>query len=1195
MKKLLALVLALVMSMSLVTISNAAFKDADKIDYKEAVDVMNAVGVFIGDEKGNFNAKENLTREQAAKIIAYLELGEKAADALVGSATFTDVAATRWSAGFVSYCAQAGVVAGYDGKFDPAGQLTALQFGKMLLVELGYDAKAAGMVGADWAINTSKLMAKAKLMDGIDGSVNQVLTREKAAQMCLNALKTPTVEYATKGSNITVNGAEINFGASTPTYVTNTLAKYQTISKDKLTNSDEYTIELGEKLYTKLVLKDTTDAFGRPTRTWTFENKKVGEYVKDADLEYTAGTDYEVVYADLGLTKSAKITEYYVDGKTTTPAAASVTKNDDDHKFGANGVLTQVWYDDDNNTVIVTEINTYVGKISAVTKASGSDERSVTINGLTKPGTLNKYETESFEKSDLISYTAAYDKATGRYDVQSAAILEKSTTGLLTKWNGKAIVGTVGNSANNFTVDSETYKYSANFYVVDENGAASQIYNFDVNKADVDVYLDAYGYALYIAGVEGTKNYATVIGVGSTNPYGDRTTGVTLLLPDGTQKAVTAKLKTGSTLTGGNLVNNYIGDIVTYVEKNGVYELTVQDNYDTTAASIGTNATFTNGKSELKLGSTKYYATSETIFMVATKDGSDVAYNVYTGYANMPSIDTTKGITGFAVKTSNDYTNQVEVVYISAINLAGISDVDTYFVKKANADIITDSTGSYYVLPAIVDGEETTVKVDATITTAGLNNNANEVFVAANNVIKDKNDIITSFTDVKNSNTFSATKTASNSGYQTGTVAANRVVLGLNYTGNKNTATFWAYNDKTNVYVVDEKYKTITVSAVASVADDTNDMVYASADTNTKVLKDVIIIEVPQSTTPESGKFDPANPQKAYIDGYTVVIPTVDGVKVDNIANVLANNGYTVTGLMSGTVMANKNGVTYFFTENAAGTYEFWTIKVNGTVVEYVAKDGVSKLSNKDLYDKYNGNGTGFIWKSGSNAFAYAPYQNDATALLMPASYKNTAMVYETGYVAVSKKAGATFNADLADFANYVKVGSEVTLTTKDAVAANSTVTLNYTVGSKADKQDKSTGKDAAKLSFTIKADADVVLTGTTASTVYKVTANGVSTATSGLTATVDGPKMAKPGETVTFTVTLNGTVAGTSGQSLKVSASDITWLDTGAITGATRSGNELTLQSGTVVANATLQFSYTLSSSATVDATIDLSIGTPS
>ena len=163
MKKLLALVLALVMSMSLVTISNAAFKDADKIDYKEAVDVMNAVGVFIGDEKGNFNAKENLTREQAAKIIAYLELGSKAADALVGGATFTDVASTRWSAGYVDYCATTGVVAGIgNGQFNPTGSLTALQFGKMLLVCLGYDADSEGLTGADWQINTSKLMTSAK-------------------------------------------------------------------------------------------------------------------------------------------------------------------------------------------------------------------------------------------------------------------------------------------------------------------------------------------------------------------------------------------------------------------------------------------------------------------------------------------------------------------------------------------------------------------------------------------------------------------------------------------------------------------------------------------------------------------------------------------------------------------------------------------------------------------------------------------------------------------------------------------------------------------------------------------------------------------------------------------------------------------------------------------------------------------------
>ena len=82
MKKLLALVLALVMSMSLVTISNAAFKDADKISNKEAVEVMAAVGVLAGYDNGEFGATDTLTRAQACKIIAYLDLGKDVAEAL---------------------------------------------------------------------------------------------------------------------------------------------------------------------------------------------------------------------------------------------------------------------------------------------------------------------------------------------------------------------------------------------------------------------------------------------------------------------------------------------------------------------------------------------------------------------------------------------------------------------------------------------------------------------------------------------------------------------------------------------------------------------------------------------------------------------------------------------------------------------------------------------------------------------------------------------------------------------------------------------------------------------------------------------------------------------------------------------------------------------------------------------------------
>ena len=877
MKKLLALVLALVMSMSLVTISNAAFKDADKISNKEAVDVMAAVGVLAGYDNGEFGATDTLTREQAAKIIAYLELGEKAADALVGSATFTDVAATRWSAGFVSYCAQAGVVSGNgDGTFAPAGQLTALQFGKMLLVEIGYDAKAAGMVGTDWAINTSKLMATTGLMNGIDGSVNQVLSREKAAQMTLNALKTPTVEYATKGSNITVNGAEINFGASVPTYVTNTVAKEQTISKDTLTNSKEYTIELGEKLYKKLVLSDTTDAFGRPTRTWTFENKKVGEYVKDADLEYTAAVEYKAIYADLALSNAAKIDEYYIDGKEITPAVGHTTISKSDKKeFGANGVLTQVWYDDDNNTVIVTEINTYVGTVNAITKATSSADRFVTVASKDTFVSLNtKFETEDFAIDDLVSFTAAWNASTRLYEIQAVKTLEKSLTGTLTQYTGKTYTSSKWDGQSNFSVDGTKYKYSANAYIDSSNNAMN---DFSVGKSDLNVYLDAYGYALYVEGVETEINYAVVIGIGNVNPYGSETNGATLLLPDGTKKEVKYDVDKSRGLTTDNKADEPKGDLVTYtVDSNDVYTLTLADGtkfgniastattgkYNDSVDFLGktgstANFKFENGKSSVVInGTSPAYTTDKTLFFVAMLDGTKVdSYSVYTGFENMPNTDPEEGIKAVAYDTNSKYTSQIDAIYMVVDSLGGISDVDTYLIKVKNASVMTEKINgvvvSYYELPAIVDGEVTTARIQGTTFDAiakdvnggvAISNADSEGVYAIKNISKDaKTEIIT------NASTATGILTG------TGTQADRRSVLGIGTT--KASASYYAYTKDTTVFYVASDYKSVSASQITSVGTDANDEVYFTINDNNKTLKEVVIVSRDDSYTPVTSEY----------------------------------------------------------------------------------------------------------------------------------------------------------------------------------------------------------------------------------------------------------------------------------------------------------------------------------------------------
>ena len=825
MKKLLALVLALVMSMSLVTISNAAFKDADSIDYKEAVDVMNAVGVFIGDEKGNFNAKENLTREQAAKIIAYLELGSKAADALVGGATFTDVASSRWSAGFVGYCAQAGIVSGVgDSKFDPAGQLTALQFGKMLLVELGYDAKAEGMVGTDWAINTSKLMAGTKLMDGISGSVNQVLTREKAAQMCLNALEAPMVTYDTKGSTIIVDGTKINFGASVAKYETSTVAKDQNISKEKLT-SGEYTVELGEKLYKDLKKNSTTDAFERPATEWMLKAKSIGTYADAADLSYTATVEIGTIYSDLGLSKGiddSKVT-YYENGQNKSSSWTEDIVKGSKVEKGGNGTLLEVYYNDDAESLTVIAINTYVGKITASYKASTTKDAYVTFTA--KTGAGSSYETDdSYSKDDIVLYT--YSGKAGDAGVKSMALAEKVTG----KMNGFT-------AEKNVTVDGTTYKKSA------KGTSITPGMNTSVGK-DVSVYLDQYGYAAFVD-ADDTLQYAVILAyeVGSRldSPRAK------LLFTDGTTKKVDVKaLKKAngtayadpsldaytSAASGNSDLNKY--DVVSYtVNSDEEYTLTLAA--DARNATVG-SAKITKGIPSLAgtVSGNGYnvgdgsgsagnpagvlYANGKTTFLVIDESGTDTTYTSYTGIANVPNIEWKGGTYTAPITLLTEDNTIAKIVVVAKTKVSGetnnlyISDGSkaVTFIKGGSAgQSYTKDLGYYYEYDAIIDGAESKIKTDFAVTNysilTGVSYNSKGVASGYGEIAS---------MDINNP----VAHTGTNLFTAVGTEATTNSVVKID-------KKFYAFDDDCKVYYIGTD-GTLIASAPASIGKDANDQVW---------------------------------------------------------------------------------------------------------------------------------------------------------------------------------------------------------------------------------------------------------------------------------------------------------------------------------------------------------------------------------
>ena len=277
MKKFLSLVLALVMTMSLVTVSAGAkdFTDSTKIQYAEAVDVMSAVKVIDGYAEGDFRPSTTLTRGAAAKIICNLILGPTTASALVADAApYKDVPTNHTFAGYIAYCQKTGIISGYaDGSFKPANSLTGYAFMKMLLGALGYKAEQEGYTGANWSIQVAKRALNIGLADDLVGDFNGVkaVTREEACLYAFNTLKATMVEYD-KNSTVIVGNITIK-EQSDAKEMANTGKTDGNIDKDGK-------MQFAEKYFEDLKKFGATDDFSRPATQWKIKAEEVGKYTE---------------------------------------------------------------------------------------------------------------------------------------------------------------------------------------------------------------------------------------------------------------------------------------------------------------------------------------------------------------------------------------------------------------------------------------------------------------------------------------------------------------------------------------------------------------------------------------------------------------------------------------------------------------------------------------------------------------------------------------------------------------------------------------------------------------------------------------------------------------------------------------------------------------------------------------------------
>ena len=384
-KKVLALVLVLATLLGLATMASATeYKDADKIaaDYEEAVKVLDLIETMQGYPNGEFRPTANITREEAAKLIAIFDNKDSDISTYYTSINpFADEKG-RWGESYVGYGYRAGIIAGMNATtFAPTANVTGTQFLKMALVTLGYDQEAEGFVGSSWAVNVLALARKLDLIDGLaDGWKPEAdLTRQEAAQILLNTLQADTVEYAQEAKSANWKPTEkdgvITFGGKL----------YLTVAG---------AVKTGEKLYKdfKLAKETSYDAFERPYTKWIYDNDndKTVEQMKAPKATFTTKFNACELLVALGVkesdTKTEKVVaEYYVNGELISndrislkhTASKCELKTDEYEKYGAQGTLTQVFAekDDDGKTVYrICSIDTWLGKLAKVTKTTTSHD-----------------------------------------------------------------------------------------------------------------------------------------------------------------------------------------------------------------------------------------------------------------------------------------------------------------------------------------------------------------------------------------------------------------------------------------------------------------------------------------------------------------------------------------------------------------------------------------------------------------------------------------------------------------------------------------------------------------------------------------------------------------------------------------------------------------------------------------------------
>ena len=734
MKKTLSLVLVLCMVFSFFGFAGAAFKDDADIQYKEAVGVMTGIGAINGMGDNTFAPKGDITRAQAAKLVAYAILSADVAKMLPAKASsFTDVDANfAWAIPSIEYLVDKGVINGRgDGTFDPNGKVTAFEMGKMLLVANGF-GKNGEYTGNSWALNVA-----------IDARKNGIFDNTKAADLSAPATREEAALYAFNGINYSAAGTTVKYNVVKNNAVISTWDSFieAYLVADKTEGATVETVKvatgsIGSNVYG---LKKTTSSqndAGYAGYYWdTAASIKAGTHITEFVITDTvvgtfgAGTTYKALATALGVTAtSTKTIQYYGNGVAEGSAVEAKTLLNDTTNVIPAGVTVTLAVDTDGNYKALATIE-YLAKVKSVTALTGTDKGldSVVFTVFSK----------GVEYDVTLGAAAKIANGTYKKDAMYIVVPHGDHSNAAKFLSIKAVE----------TVDGKVTGQGAGYVRVDGNklylGVAPKAVD-GLNYTDVfTFFLDSTG---AVAGYAkkttvASTDYLYLMNIAAdftaANPiFGGNTVDTAVIkaqvaFPDGKVELVDLGVfapAAGAAVTSYYKTNGTVGAItadgaVAGVAAGAFYGYKVTDGkYTLTDVSGATTGTLTFAKNNASItGIDNKYATSATEVTVIT-------YNTVT-----KTLSTTnyKGIANFPSKT---FTN---VSYMASFNSSNSAIIESVFMFESTTPVTTSNFAVYvkqgeqydvnkYYQGFYVNGEYVEYKVDAGITVGSAADNTLE-------------------------------------------------------------------------------------------------------------------------------------------------------------------------------------------------------------------------------------------------------------------------------------------------------------------------------------------------------------------------------------------------------------------------------------------------------------------------------------